>query len=128
MAGFMLAAAALGDHAAMGWRTLVFAASGAGLLALLAAAPAVLAATRLRPLAAGAAGGLDEDLGGFLSGAVARRPWMFALAVAVVVALLVTVAGVTQADPFDGAARGVADGVACLVGFAALGRYLGLRN
>jgi hypothetical protein len=31
-------------------------------------------------------------------------------------------------DGYDGALRGVLDGGACLLGYAALGRYLGLRR
>jgi hypothetical protein len=32
-----------------------------------------------------------------------------------------------QADPYDGILRGLADAIACLAGFAVLGRYLGLQ-
>jgi hypothetical protein len=41
---------------------------------------------------------------------------------------VIGLAGVVQSDPFDGLARGLADGAACLAGFAVLGRYLGLRR
>ena len=39
----------------------------------------------------------------------------------------IALAGVVQGDPFDGLARALADGLACLAGFAALGKLLGLR-
>jgi hypothetical protein len=42
--------------------------------------------------------------------------------------VLIAVAGVLQADPYDGVLRGIVDAGACLVGFAVLGRYLGLRR
>ena len=53
---------------------------------------------------------------------------MFALTVAAALAVIVTVAGVLQSDPYDGAVRGILEGVACLTGFAVLGPYLGLRT
>jgi hypothetical protein len=43
------------------------------------------------------------------------------------VAIVIAPAGVLQSDPYDGALRGVADALACLTGFALLGRYLGLQ-
>jgi hypothetical protein len=42
--------------------------------------------------------------------------------------LAVALAGAVQGDPFDGLLRGVFEGLACLGGFAVLGRYLGLRR
>ena len=39
-----------------------------------------------------------------------------------------TFAGVIQNDPFDGLTRAVVDGLACLAGFAVLGRFLGMRR
>ena len=52
----------------------------------------------------------------------------FALAIAGAVALCIALAGILQADPFDGLARAFADGALCLIGFALLGRPLGLRR
>jgi hypothetical protein len=43
------------------------------------------------------------------------------------VALIVASFGAALDDPIDGAMRGAADALACLTGFAVLGRYLGLR-
>jgi hypothetical protein len=71
---------------------------------------------------------LFDDLGGLVPPALRGRPWRFALAVAGALAVAIALAGVVQSDPFDGLARGLADGAACLAGFAVLGRYLGLRR
>jgi hypothetical protein len=124
---FALMAAIVGDRAPGWWPTLTFGLSGAGALALCGAAPILLAAARLRPVAAGTAGDLSADLGPVLPNSLRDKPWSFALLVAGAVALVIAIAGVLQADPFDGALRGIADGSACLLGFALLGRYLGLR-
>jgi hypothetical protein len=100
---------------------------GLASLALAAAAPAVLAAGRVRPTAAGPPGDLFDDLGRLIPAPLRGHAWLFAVIVTGLVVSLVTVAGVSQQDPFDGAARGVADGLACLGCFALLGGYLGLR-
>jgi hypothetical protein len=128
MIGLALVAAGAAHGAATWWRALVFASAGTGLLALLAAALPLAAAARLRPLTAGSAGDLREDLGPLLPPVLDGGPWVFALGVAIVVTFVIAVAGAAQADPFDGVLRGLTDGAACLVGFAALGRYLGLRT
>lgn len=128
MAGFGLSAIALRGHVAGWWTTLALSLAGAGILALLATAPMVLSAARLRPIAAGSAGDISDDVGPLLPRPLRGKPWRFALAVAAVVAILVTAAGIVQSDPFDGALRGLADGSVCLAGFALLGRYLGLRR
>lgn len=65
---------------------------------------------------------------GLIPPALRGGPWSPALAVTGAVAVVIAVAGVVQSDPFDGALRGLADGAACLLGFAVLGRYLGLRS
>jgi hypothetical protein len=108
------------------WMTLVEVASGVGLAGLVAVAPAALSAARLRPTKAGAAGDLSDDLGMLLPPSMRTRPWRFALFVAGAIFLLFTVTGVLASDPFDGALRGLMDGVACLLGFATVGRYVGL--
>lgn len=98
--------------------------AGASLLLALAAVPA-LAATHVRPRIAGEAGDVLADIG-------VRRlgddPWRFARRVAVAVGLLVSLAAAVQGDPLDGLIQGLFEGLACLGGFAVLGRYLGLRR
>ena len=88
----------------------------------LAALPAVLAASRLRPRGAGGAGDLTSDVGSWLR----ADPWRIAVGLSVLIVVVLTVAGIAANDPYDGAIRGIADGIACIVGFALLGRYLGL--
>lgn len=107
------------------WTTLVYAGCGVSAALLVAAGTPFTATARLRPQVAGAAGGLDDDL------RLARYhgdPWRFARHVALVVLVLTAVAGVVGADPIDGLLRGVVEALACLGGFWALGRYLGLRG
>jgi hypothetical protein len=48
--------------------------------------------------------------------------------VAGTIAIATAMVGVVQSDVYDGALRGLADGCACLAGFATLVRYLGLRG
>jgi hypothetical protein len=128
MVGFALTAVALIHHVATWWTTLALSLSGAGVLVLVAVAPVVIAAARVRPVAPGSAGDLSEDLGPLMPSGLRDRPWTFALVVAGLVAVAVALAGVVQADPFDGILRGVADGLACLAGFGLLGGYLSLRG
>ena len=91
-------------------------------LLVLAALPAAVAA-RLRPRVAGASGDLFDDLGfGRMD------PWRFARRVALGLGLVVFVVAAVQGDPFDGAVSGTAEALACLAGFAAFSRYLGLRR
>lgn len=91
-------------------------------LLVLAALPAAVAA-RLKPRVPGEAGDLFDDLG-----VVRMEPWRFAAVVAAALGLVVFLVAAVQGDPFDGAANGMAEAIACLAGFAALGRYLGLRR
>lgn len=128
MGGFALLAVIIGNRAPGSWVVLTLSLSGAGALALVGATPALLAAARLRPVAQGSAGDLSDDLGVLMPGRLRGRPWSMALLVAGAVALVIALAGVVQSDPFDGALRGLADGGACLLGFALLGRFLGLRS
>ena len=91
-------------------------------LLVLAAFPAAVAA-RLRPRVAGVPGDLFDDLG------FGRTdPWRFARRVAFGLGLVVFLVAAVQGDPFDGALNGTAEALACLAGFAAFGRYLGLRR
>jgi uncharacterized membrane protein len=96
--------------------TLAGAAVAAPLLVLAALAAAV--AARLRPRVA-APGDLFDDLGFGRNRGVRRR---------VAIGSLVVLAAAVQGDPFDGALNGTAEALACLAGFAAFGRYLGLRR
>jgi hypothetical protein len=91
-------------------------------LLVLAALPTAVAA-RLRPRVAGDPGDLFDDLGFGRTG-----PWRFAGSVALAMGLVVFLAAAVQGDPFDGAVNGTAEALACLAGFAALSRYLGLRR
>jgi hypothetical protein len=128
MLGIALLATGLAHHVAPWWRTLAFITAAVGAASLAAAAPATLRASRLRPVAAGPAGDLFDDLGSLVPRALRGRPWSLAVLVAGTIVVAITAAGALQADGYDGALRGVVDGGACLMGFAVLGRYIGLRN
>jgi len=123
----MVALAVLGlelRNDSAGWwvaSTLVGAAIATPLL-VLAALPAAVAG-RLKPRVAGDSGDLFDDLG-----FVRMDPWRFAGLVAVGLGLVVFLVAAVQGDPFDGAVNGTAEAIACLAGFAALSRYLGLRR
>jgi hypothetical protein len=127
MVGMGLIVAEYGASLSGSWTVLAPVAAGLGGVALLAASPALVSAIRLQPLADGAAGDLFDDLGPLAPAPLRGHPWAFALAVSAAVAIAVALAGAGQSDPFDGAARGLADGAACLAGFGLLGRYLGIR-
>jgi hypothetical protein len=115
-------------HGLTGWvRTFAIAGAGASACVLLAAGTAVLGAARLRPVTAGPAGDMFEDIGPFVPPILDGRPWRFALVLAIAIAIAIAVVGVLSGDPYDGIARGLADGLACLGGFWLLGRYLSLR-
>jgi hypothetical protein len=108
-------------------RLLAYLSAGVGGTALIAAAVPVVVAARVRVSLAGDAGDIFDDLGQAAPGPLRGRPWRLALAIAGLVALAVAAAGVVQADPVDGTLNGLADGLACLAGFAVLGSFLGLR-
>jgi hypothetical protein len=123
MVALALLAFELRNDSAGWWVALTFA--GAALatpLLVLAALPAAVA-SRLRPRVAGEPGDLFDDLGFGRTG-----PWRFAGLVALCLGLVVFLAAAVQGDPFDGALNGTAETLACLAGFAALGRYLSLRR
>jgi hypothetical protein len=101
---------------------------GVGGAALLAGGAVLARAARLRPVAAGEAGGLELDLGPFVPPALRGSPWRIALVVAGVVAFAIAADGAVLGDGIDGLVRGVGDGVLTLAGFALLGRSLGLRR
>ena len=115
----------LAGHEVLG-EAFAFVAAGVGLAAIAVAVPAVRDAARLRPVEPGDAGDLFSDLGPFAPRGVST--WTFAILFAAGVALVIALAGVAADDPYDGLARGLANGLACLACFALLGRYLGLTR
>ena len=92
---------------------------------LAAATVPLLAAVRVRPQLAGSAGDVFDDFG---LERLRTDPWRFACRVALAAGAAVWLGGILQGDPIDGLLRGVFESAACLAGFAALGRYLGLRR
>jgi hypothetical protein len=110
------------------WFTFAVVAAGVGGLALAAVTPLIVSATVLRPVQPGDAGDLFDDLGPFVPPILEGRVWLLAVIIAAGVGALVALGGAAGNDPFDGVARGVADALACLAGFALLGGYLGLRR
>jgi hypothetical protein len=118
----------IGSHPTNWWWSI---ASVVGLVALLAAVPAIVRAARLRPRAGGPAGDLLADLGPLQpaaarisGGSVNRLALMLGVGLAIVIAL----AGLAADDPYDGILRGLLECSAFLGGYAALGRYLGIRR
>ena len=128
MAGLVLIALEFQGRLADWWTTLALSAAVIGTCALAMATPAVWSAWRLRPVACGRAGDIFDDLGGLVPSALRGHSWRLAAAIAATLALIITLAGVALSDAIDGALRGSADGLACLAGFALLGRCLGLRR
>jgi hypothetical protein len=111
------------------WATFAVVAGAVGTAALVASLPAIWQAIRLRPVADGGAGDIFDDLGVFAAlvpAPLRGRPWRLAVVVSIAVAVAITLAAVPAQDTIDGAARGILDALLCLVGFATLGRYLGL--
>lgn len=104
------------------------AAGGVSVALLLLAGAATVATSQIRVQAAGAAGDVFDDLGPAVPRALRGRPWAFAAVVALGLALVVFVPGVAADDTFDAALRGAAEALACLLGFALLGRYLSIRR
>jgi hypothetical protein len=125
MGALALYAHAFGTVLAGWWTTFTYASTAAASSLLLAAVVPMTRAVRLRPLIAGQAGDVFDDLG---VERLRSGPWRFAGRVAIGVGLAVWLAGIAQGDPLDGLLRGVFEGLACLAGFAVLGRYLGLRR
>lgn len=127
-AGLVLTALGFEGHIAGWWTTLALCLAGAGTVTLAAAVPVALAAAHLHPRLAGTPGDLTDDLQGLLPARLNPGGWGFALTVACVVVLAISLAGIVQNDPYDGLLRGLADGAASMAGYIALGRYLGLRR
>lgn len=110
------------------WLTLNLLAAIVGGCSLAAVVPSLVAAVRVRSTAPGTAGNVFDDLGDLAPRWLCGRPWRFAYVVSGGLVVLVTLLGIAQSDGYDGAARGLAEAVACLIGFATLGRFLGLRG
>jgi hypothetical protein len=128
IAGILAGTAQTTPTAAAWFAPLAYATAAVGAVALPAARVSFGRAVRLKPVGSGAAGGdLESDLGALVPSRLRRAPWRLAIAIAVVVALCIAFAGAVQVDPVDGLARALTDALACPVGFAALGRWLGLR-
>jgi MFS family permease len=128
MVGLGLMAIGIHDHsgAVPGWRTLAGICAGVGALALIAAAPFLLRAARVRPTGKGERGDVLDELGPFVPAWLHGRPWRFAALFAAAIGIAVALAGVAAGDPYDGILRGVVEAFACLTGFAALGPFIGL--
>jgi hypothetical protein len=107
------------------WLTFTYVSTAAASSLLCASFVPTLRAAQLRPQVAGDAGDVFDDFG---IERLRREPWRFAQLVALAVGVAVWAAGIAHGDPFDGLLRGVLEGLACFGGFAALGRYLGLRR
>lgn len=105
-----------------------YAAGAASLALLLMTSVPLVATSRIRVQAAGSAGDVFSDLGPVVPAVLRGHPWAFAATCALAVAAVVVVAGVAADDGFDAALRGVAEAIACLLGFAFLGRFLSLRD
>jgi hypothetical protein len=107
------------------WNTVAVTVGLALIVLLLAMLPDVLRAARMRPTREGTAGDLTADLGIDDPRATPRR---IVVVLSVVIVLVMIAIGVRSDDLYDGIIRGLFDGAACLVGFAVLGQYLGLRR
>ena len=110
------------------WRVAAWATAGVGLVAILVAAPAAVAAARVSPVAGGGAGDLFGDLGPLVPEPLRAGPWRFAFAVALALGAVIAIAGAGADDPYDGALRGLVEAIAVLAGFGLLGPYLGLTS
>jgi hypothetical protein len=107
------------------WNTVAVTVGPALIVLLLALLPDVLRAARLRPTREGTAGDLTADLGIDDPRATPRR---IAAVLSLLIVLVMAAIGARSDDLYDGILRGLLDGAACLVGFAVLGQYLGLRR
>jgi hypothetical protein len=107
------------------WNTVAVTVGSALIFLLLALLPDVLRAARLRPTREGPAGDLTADLG---TDDPRATPLRIVMVLSVVIVVVMVAIGARSDDLYDGILRGLLDGAACLVGFAALGQYLGLRR
>jgi hypothetical protein len=95
------------------------------IVAMVSMLPSVLASARMCPSQAGAAGDLTLDLGVQETAVTSRR---IALALSAAILVVMLAIGIGSSNPLAGFARGVLDAAACMIGFAVLGTYLGLRT
>ena len=108
------------------WTTLAFVATGTAMVPIAAATLALGRSARLRPHAEGPSGDVFDDLAPLVDRIPLRlrgRPWRFCLLFAAAVAAAVFLGGGLD----EGPRNAVAEFVAICAGFAALGRFLGLR-
>jgi hypothetical protein len=109
------------------WRiALTFSIAGVSFVPIAAGALALRRTAALRPQTAGDAGDVFDDLGPVLDRLpleLRGRPWRFCLLFAAAVAVLALLGGGLN----EGPRNAVVEFVAVCAGFAALGRYLGLR-
>jgi hypothetical protein len=126
MAGLATAAIAYQRFQPAAWTTFAIVVAAIGVAGLLASLPSIWEASRVRPVADGGTGDIFDDLQGLVPAPLAGRPWLFAVFVSAAVAAVITLSAVPAQDALDGAARGIADALLCMLGFATLGRYLGL--
>lgn len=112
-----------------GWLVPASLAAGATSVLLLGVASVPLVVTwRVQVQTAGAAGDIFRDLGPLVPVPLRGHAWAFAAICALAVALVVFAPGLAADDGYDAALRGAAEAIACLAGFAILGRYLKLRD
>ncbi|MHB8469430.1 MAG: hypothetical protein ACYDCH_06710 [Gaiellaceae bacterium] len=129
VASIAVSAAQLPAQVASWFAPLAYATAAVGALTLGPALVLTVRAVRLRPAAAGPfTGDLEADLGPLVPARLRGKPWRIALVIAGLVALCIAADGVLGNDPFDGLARAILDGGACLAGYGIFGRFFGLRR
>ncbi len=95
------------------------------IVAILSLLRMVLAAARMPPHQEGDAGDLTLDLG---LQETPFTPGRITLAISGVIVLIMLIIGIRSSAPLAGLARGLVDAALCMIGFATLGPYLGLRT
>lgn len=126
MAALAVLALGLGHSETPGWKAFTLITAVLGAAALLVVSPPVLTAARILPAGPGEHGDIFDDLGPFVPARLRGRPWLLALIVATALLAVAAIQGAIASDPIDGVMRGLAEAFACLLGFAALGPYVGL--
>jgi hypothetical protein len=126
MCSLPVLALAFPDAGGSTWHLLAWILTGIAFIGLALATPAVVRGMRLRPRVDGEAADLVDDLAGVIPASF--TPLRVAALLSVAIFVVVALVGVRAGDPYDGMARGIADGAACIAGYAILGRYLGLRR